>query len=543
MRSRNNNFKIKGVAENVLCGAGFVSVGVLTLLGILAISPITNKTDAANGWDEELKNYRESASTVTLSMDSGTNSVVNAGNTNTNVGVVKRTASVTLGNTNGYSVYIRANSANLTGSNSSNTIPSVTSNSTLSQMTDKWGWNGSVGDNVTDCSLSDVFKQMTTSNQTLGTGGAISSGTKKVTMCFGTRVSEAKVADTYSNTVTLSVVAEPGRVTPFNGVTDLQRLSASVCNAAPYHETAYMTDIRDGKKYWITKMLDGNCWMSQNLALDIEDSSSVMNAHWSDIKRYWSSGHSSYPPQNTTNSVTTGTTSNTGTYSWNLGNYVIINPTGAAACDSNNVGLSNCAGQFTNVNGWTASDDPNFYKNNGNSPINAATKTYDAHYLVGNYYQWNAATAGTGGSITNTNATDSICPRNWKLPNSGASFNNTSGSFDYLLSQYGVQSSLEGTSNINGNAYNITQSPLFFVRSGLIASGNSAPFQYAGRVGYGWSSRAHSDTGYAYVLNFYTSVTSSYSSTRSSGLSLRCYLSPTSKGEQGTISGDSAPDA
>lgn len=91
------------------------------------------------------------------------------------------------------------------------------------------------------------------------------------------------------------------------------------------------------------------------------------------------------------------------------------------------------------VGSRTASTDPNFYQKN---EATYTSTEYDAHYLAGNYYQWNAAAAGTGGTITNANATESICPKNWKLPNSSSTFNNTSGSFYYLLSQYGVSSSL-----------------------------------------------------------------------------------------------------
>ena len=54
---------------------------------------------------------------------------------------------------------------------------------------------------------------------------------------------------------------------------------------------------------------------------------------------------------------------------------------------------------------------------------NTETKEYDPHYLIGNYYQFNTATAGRGGSQANTNVEGSICPKGWKLPLSG---NNTS---------------------------------------------------------------------------------------------------------------------
>ena len=31
-------------------------------------------------------------------------------------------------------------------------------------------------------------------------------------------------------------------------------------------DTMQATDTRDGKKYWITKLADGNIWMTQNLS-------------------------------------------------------------------------------------------------------------------------------------------------------------------------------------------------------------------------------------------------------------------------------------
>ncbi len=51
------------------------------------------------------------------------------------------------------------------------------------------------------------------------------------------------------------------------------------------------------------------------------------------------------------------------------------------------------------------------------------TMTYDTHYLVGNYYQWNTGTAG--GWKLGGEPYSSICPKGWGLPpvpDSGAPF-------------------------------------------------------------------------------------------------------------------------
>ncbi len=122
----------------------------------------------------------------------------------------------------------------------------------------------------------------------------------------------------------------------------------------------------------------------------------------------------------------------------------------------------------------------------------------------------------------------SICPKNWKLPSSGD--NTTKGTFGYLLTQYGVASSLSGTSSVNSNTYNIVLSPLFFVRGGNINT-NVQQLRYAGQEGYFWSSRAFSSTDGVYYLIFgsgNSSVNPSRSDfSRSSGYSLRCLIPTT----------------
>lgn len=67
--------------------------------------------------------------------------------------------------------------------------------------------------------------------------------------------------------------------------------------------------------------------------------------------------------------------------------------------------------------------------------IDETAKTYDAHYLIGNFYFWNAATAGSGGKITDKTARDSICPKNWRLPTTS----NDGGDFPNLFNAYALQ--------------------------------------------------------------------------------------------------------
>ena len=107
-----------------------------------------------------------------------------------------------------------------------------------------------------------------------------------------------------------------------------------------------------------------------------------------------------------------------------------------------------------------------------------------------------------------------FCPANWRLPLSDSTYNETPGSFYYLLNQYGLTSSSTSGNN------NITTSPLYFVRSGYVTPGNY--LVYAGRGGYYWSGRARSSGG-AYFLYFTSSsVLPYYGSNRYDGYSVRC---------------------
>ena len=135
--------------------------------------------------------------------------------------------------------------------------------------------------------------------------------------------------------------------------------------------------------------------------------------------------------------------------------------------------------------------------------------TYDAHYLAGNYYQWNAATAGTGGeSVTSDNATGSICPKGWKLPTSN---NSNSGSFGGLTSAYSLSSSTGATA--------LTKSPLYFIPAGYVLTGS---LNNAGRDGGYWSSAAYSSYD-AYILYFSSSsVNPSSYGYRYRGQPVRC---------------------
>ena len=311
-----------------------------------------------------------------------------------------------------------------------------------------------------------------------------------------------------------SLVVEVGDImTPpvFGSITTMQEMTSEICAAAKEGDTTRLKDTRDDKMYWVAKLADGNCWMTQNLDLDLNGR--TLTPADSDVSGDWDFNREggdwySYAAQ--------GSKSYSAIQGWNLGEYVKTSPTATTSCNSDS-NLSECTSQFTQV---TSSMTPYTEAvNEGKLPaenVAVSGDHYDAHYLVGNYYSWPAATAGSGNEVSSSgDATDSICPAKWRLPLYDSAHNETPGSFYYLLNQYGLTSSPTSSNN------NIATSPLYFVRSGYVFP-NFGRLNGAGNNGYYWSGWAYS-SNIAYALHFDSSrVSFPYTLNRYIGASVRC---------------------
>ena len=317
------------------------------------------------------------------------------------------------------------------------------------------------------------------------------------TLSFGAKVDTTTASGAYSNTLTIAVVAEPKKIPIGDQISYMQDMTPAICDEAPLNDTARLTDTRDGKQYWVTKLADGNCWMTQNLDLDLTNGVELTPDD-SDVSSNWN------PPRTTEkNGTITSNSVNTETYSWDFGLYVKNNPDDYDSYCTQVKTMSGC-------DGWTDATNltPAETEWTGSVDNTVSGNTYDAHFLIGNFYQWNAATAGTGNTITSQEATDSICPKGWKLPTSN---NSNSGSFGGLVGSL--------------NSTTITQAPYYFNPSGYVLSGS---LWYAGYYGYYWSSTAYSNTSNAYVLYFGSSGVYPSGGTnriRYYGRSVRCLAS------------------
>ncbi|MBR3270254.1 hypothetical protein IKG07_03350 [Candidatus Saccharibacteria bacterium] len=147
-------------------------------------------------------------------------------------------------------------------------------------------------------------------------------------------------------------------------------------------DTAMLKDNRDGGKYKVSKLADGNIWMLDNLALDLTDSSVQANL-----------------TESTTNASTASLT--------NLKNNV-----SSSWADAYNLPKINTASKNTTTTNYGA----------GNGK-------------VGIYYNFCAASAGSycyaSGAGTG-DASEDVCPSGWRMPTSGAT-----GEYQKLYEAYG----------------------------------------------------------------------------------------------------------
>ena len=368
-----------------------------------------------------------------------------------------------------------------------------------------WGYNLGTEAPTDSTTYTAVPTDNSTPIQTKDTSDT-NSANDTYTLSFGAKVDTMTASGAYSNTLTIAVVAEPKKISSLTELTYMQEMTPEICVNSQENDTARLIDSRDGKYYWVAKLKDGNCWMTQNLALDLSVDT-PLTAEDSDVTNAW------VPQWSTVSDSTIGTMDNTGTLSWNLGNYVSASPTSWEQCGAESVDSPAWCSTFVDVSNMAPMEEIS-----GSGAI-VSDGYYDAHYLVGNYYQWSTATAGTGDSLTSANASGSICPKGWKLPTSNDA---ESGSFAYLINLYGYSSGSD-----------LVAQPLYYVNSGSISINrwSSAPQTRApsrsgvslAMDGHYWSSTAYSSTSYAYYLYFNSgNVYPSGNGSRYNGYSVRC---------------------
>lgn len=290
------------------------------------------------------------------------------------------------------------------------------------------------------------------------------------------------------------------------------------------NQSVQAIDERDGKKYWVTKLADGNVWMTQNLDLCIGcEGVAALTSENTDINPE-ASGKGIY-------NTAGGYSESGGVWTWTPNSNTAT--TSGKIVDYDNNTVSN----WTNDNNapysaeggdtyfYTSSSNNNDTKYDSLSLCKADHPEADClHYHAGNYYNWTTAVASntsSGISSDKARANNSICPRGWRLPNADV-VDSSYNEFGRLLYGYNITNNLAGSGNVGyktGGLNIIRTSPLWFVRSGHLLGGTlDRPAAYGGF----WS-RTIENSSNAYSLSFLgNSIYPANNYGRASGRSIRC---------------------
>ena len=405
------------------------------------------------------------------------------------------TVSASTNNTTGYVLTASVgNTTNATTNliNGSYNFASVATNASLASLaTDNtWGYSFSEDDGSTWTNYSGLplytsanWKEIITTN---------SQGTTNLKFKIGAKASTSQASGTYTNVINFTAVANATPLsindafaaagkTKLNGYYKMQDMNSTICSNVELTGESSQTkliDSRDNKIYWVAKLADDNCWMTQNLDHDIVTTPNFYTYANTDI------GHGSTP--NTSATWTADkTTYAPGTRNWTSTNGNIIQQ----SYDPGNL----CWDGVLNFDGNEGSIVPC-----GNQ-----------HYHLGNYYSWSAAVAmNDTGSYTNDNidVNQSICPAGWMLPKAGSY--EGSGSFAYLASKM--------------NNEGPEQAPTYFSFGSSVEDNNSY-LKTIGESSQYWSSVVKSST-HAYRMIITTDDGFSFSDSRyrDRGFPLRC---------------------
>lgn len=277
----------------------------------------------------------------------------------------------------------------------------------------------------------------------------------------------------------------------FDGITTMQEMTPAICAKQPVGASIVLTDVRDNKRYRVSKLKDRNCWMTQNLALEFTADTAI-SALDSDLPV------TSYAKDGTNAPIYHRFTPDLNTRyqdgeRWNRN------------CDM--LPQSDCV------------DDRNAdrsYKPSANYPGNDLGD-------YGVFYNWYSAVAGTAdlkNHYPEQKAPGSICPRGWQLPVDGNI--NTDKSYARLIYfYYGDLVDSNGSNGSVGTKYPLLSSPLSFILSGSYEHENGRHYFYdiSGSL---WTANAlnrHS----AYALKFgRTGIDSRKSESRHNGYAVRC---------------------
>ncbi len=393
------------------------------------------------------------------------------------------------------------NNSNLTHTNNTSVFSSIATNADLSSLDDGedtniWGYSTSL-DNSTTWSN---YNGLANSNNAilLDTSSNVSNN---IGFKIAAKASNAQPSGVYTGTINFYATTKPTSITlseayasegktMINGYYTMQDMTSTICEKTEaIGAQLQVLDIRDNKLYWISKLADNHCWMTQNLDLDLDSNRTY--THW-DTDLGWSTEDGSTVDENATwkpshstidfdgantNQVPGWVNSNTEPYSANPGDIYY----------------------------YTSGTEENDIKYNSLQECTVAGHNDCAHYHAGNYYNWSVAVGSNDTSeIMSGDAPDSVCPKGWRLPKTSTN------DFKDLITTYDIK-----PENITA----IRSMPVSFVRSGYI---NIITLSYSMSIGYYWSSTINQELSASRLVFNSGGVWPSDPSRKDYGFSVRC---------------------
>ncbi len=242
-------------------------------------------------------------------------------------------ASVTTNSRYGYYLYMESanNYTDLRITGATGSEPSITSLTTQKQKSnfasDEWGYfKNDTGTSVDTTYFRPIPAKnnadMLRGNNPSDTTDSANSkaANDQTTVTFGAKIGTTLPMGTYSNVVKFTAIT---KYTPstLDSVSYLQDMTQTICAATttPAADasvdaipTNYLRDARDGKYYKVQKLADGNCWMTEDLALsatDDEDAARVLTSANSDVTADFTmpAGTTGAYPFDTATAVVSGT--------------------------------------------------------------------------------------------------------------------------------------------------------------------------------------------------------------------------------------------
>ena len=386
------------------------------------------------------------------------------------------TVTVGTNNPTGYSLSMSSEETDLTldgGTETISTLDTLEGGYTLDTFTiNRWG-----------------YKLPTTNYLPFATNIALDSNDAPVnartsTVTFAAKADFTKPSGTYKLAIDFTAVANPlpaHTIADGGNMQDVSSLAEGGCPDTLTTGEAYtLTDSRDNTSYKVARLADGNCWLLDNLRLDLGDSTVLANT----------------------------TTDNTNASATSL-NYM-KNGGGTTSDQYATSAVSYWTSSYSYSDPLIAIKDASDTSGTGWNPNTTTTSYGSGSGKIGVYYNYCAASAGsycygdgTSEGTSSGNAEEDICPAGWRMPTG-----DDSGEYRALYTAYNSDAS---------NYRNALSTPL----SGYFYDGSASN---QGSNGYFWSSTRYDnyvmcilyvDTSYVYSPDY---------SSRDSGSSVRCLL-------------------